>query len=307
MDYEKLLHNMHMQAYREFITAVAAGRHDFILLLEPNTYFIFMSRYLGAAKLYYVATCYDVNAMVDETMSFRLAAICNDTNIFMMDRYLFRETDYSPIETVIYINDYVEKVNSEGAAWFPDFIRELKPRKDRNRREPTHAEIRKYILQNAEAKPENQTCLHTRDVINAICDGIDPVQRYHEALLRQADYYANQKALCEQLNQSVTEKKGVEDWEIDLYQALNQLKSMRVTVEFVKNCRSAHIKADRESLMQTLVDKQTFSWFSFPNGAEAAAMFKHTLKMKDDPHLSCSDIKSVSFRGKTIFERKLED
>lgn len=91
MDYEGLCSKMHAQAYQEFVASVIAGKREFTLLLESNVYLIFMSRCCGAAKLYYVATCYNESEMVDETASFQLVAIYNGTNIFMMDRYLFRE------------------------------------------------------------------------------------------------------------------------------------------------------------------------------------------------------------------------
>lgn len=124
------------------------------------------------------------------------------------------------------------------------------------------------------------------------------------------DYVSNKKEQIiagkshrEYIKKLIAEKSVVEPWELELSENLRKLDAKSVTAEFYFNGKSASGKIDSEDILRTLANKSDFSSWNFSNGAEGKKVLAH-LGADWKNRLTCDHIQKITYRGKTVFERK---
>lgn len=124
------------------------------------------------------------------------------------------------------------------------------------------------------------------------------------------DYVSNKKEQIiggksrrEYIKKLMTEKSVAEPWELELAENLRATSAKTVTVEFGFNGKSASGKIDPQDLLRTLANRTDFSSWNFANGAEGKKVLAH-LGADWNNHLTCEHIQKITYRGKTVFERK---
>lgn len=162
-----------------------------------------------------------------------------------------------------------------------------------------------------EYRPEiNSFFLDARDFAEIIC-GIktleDTVMKHLES---ETEDWEREKAFAESVNKLIRENVIALDWELRLAGAINGLDAKNVSVEFEFQGKASIEKLPPREILLTLTANTEFRQDSFrrykdwvrllealdiPNGIDRNG--KHV-------HLTCADIRKISYRGKPLYERE---
>ena len=102
--------------------------------------------------------------------------------------------------------------------------------------------------------------------------------------------------------ETLKEERKIQE-ELELSENLRKLDAKSVTAEFYFNGKSASGKIDSEDILRTLANKSDISSWNFSNGAEGKKVLAH-LGADWKNRLTCDHIQKITYRGKTVFERK---
>ena len=122
-------------------------------------------------------------------------------------------------------------------------------------------------------------------------------------MMKNKDRLIAEKSHRAYIEKLITEKSVVEPWELELAESLRNIDAKTVTVEFSFNGKSAVGKINPKELLRMLANKLNISDWDFANGAEGKKVLAH-LGADWKNRLTCDHIQKITYRGKTVFERK---
>lgn len=168
-------------------------------------------------------------------------------------------------------------------------------------------EARNIILHGFVDKERNNIDgLSKNRILKMLCLGQDHNSVFQEALEKQKEKIDMIKSRNEYIDYAIKTGKAAEKWEIRLADAINNVDAKTVNVEFEFNGKTAETKIECDRLIYNLVRKNYFSSYNFQNeklGKQLLQSIGADNYLNHDRNIYAQNIKSVSFRGKKIYER----
>lgn len=309
------------KALNEFIEKVNNGEKSFVVILNNDSSVHFMSCKHGAAEYYFYCKQYEVSKFRNLDNKYEIAAVVSNGKIYIVDWYVFgiysfevaKEKDSFP-ECIVNFDWFVRDINNYLINdVYPEYYAGFNATKTDNEN-----------LQEENMKKVARTVLFAKKEINYDVTGINGVSRDDTvemlccnsdfrsvclAILEEQKDHINYLKIREELIRSLIDSgKAAADWEIEMANAINETGAKTVMVEFEFNGKTESEKFECEKLIHILIDNDYFSDYNFPTSNAGKSVLKKlgasAYYYSPETNLYAKNIKSISFRGKKIYERK---
>lgn len=302
--------------FNNFMEHIKNGEQSFVLMTDRNTSVNFISAQHGAATYYYSCKTYGQDDFLGLRHEYEIAAIYANGKLYVIDWLAFDAYTYSvknsdelaEISIVDFykmlaeINDYLRKVA------YPTYYKELKAtmHDDEQMIDKNIIRMARYKMLDRDLQDRSITEVSQDKAAKMLCYAMDFNAICREVLDEQRSHIDYIKSLEERID-SITEE-SVEPWEIEIATALKNIEAKTVIIELELNGKSGEIKIECEKLIDILVKKDYFSDYNFPNTKEGKSLIKKLgaseYHYTPETNLYAKNIKSITFRGKKIYERK---
>ena len=298
----------------EFAAKVNAGEKQFIVT-TGNDGIHFISCQHGEVDYFYACKKFESSDFRNLDNKYEIAAIVANGTIYIVDWMIFsifsfeKKKEFLP-ENVVGLDEFVKELNHFlFDVAYPEYYANLKT--------ATSEEIldKNTMLKSARRKlftgKENEYDYRkingiTRNIAaEMLCDNSDIKTVCFEILESQRNAIDYNKSRKEYIQSLIDGGNAAQHWEISLADAINLTEAKTVIVEFELNGKIAETKMDCVKIISALIDDDYFSSWDFPSmrgGGEFLMKFGVESRFSSE-RLYPKNIKSISFRGKKIFER----
>lgn len=294
----------YMENLTKNLDAMYAGKIGSAILKQNEHVTLFLSAItVGKSTFIYGDYTYDGKIPSEKL---ELLAIITENLKVVFNRYmLFKTFDEIP-EDYICVNDYIAKLNNnEVSEKYTELYNTLPTEKISPEYEKEYAQEARYnLLVSGKSKNFEMPKLINKDNVKSILAGYTtPEEITLDYVSNKKEQIIAEKSRREYIKKLMTKKSVAEPWELELSENLRKLDAKSVTAEFYFNGKSASGKIDSEDILRTLANKSDISSWNFSNGAEGKKVLAH-LGADWKNRLTCDHIQKITYRGKTVFERK---
>lgn len=308
------------KAFNEFVAKVINGEESFVITADKDMSVHFMSCPHGAARYFFYCKQYGESNFRNLDNKYEIAAVYARNNIYVVDWFAFgiysfeveQNKEQFP-DCVVDIDYFVKEFNGllfNGV--YPKYYEELQPTK-------ANAEylIEENMIKTARNillghKPMNYDTKSitgiTRDrAVEMLCRDTTFLPICREVLDEQKELIDYLKSRETFINELIANGKAAAEWEIKLAEAIGGTSAKTVIAEFELNGKTAEAKIETERIMWNLIGNDYFSDYNFPTSVIGKQLIKELGASEyyytPETNLYAKNIKSISFRGKKIYER----
>ena len=145
------------------------------------------------------------------------------------------------------------------------------------------------------------TILSTKEFAAILLNIADPMEIALDYIHQNMDYWIKQKARVFAVNTAMKSRECVEDWEMELAEAVRSVEAKLLNVTFEYEGKEATAKIEPITLLRTLNWKIHFDSYEI----KSADAFAEQLGVSsvDNIVLTCRDIVKVTYGRKTLYKR----
>ena len=239
-----------------------------------------------------------------------LKAILSEGIIYLVDTFTFyplKENEYP--ENVVRLSTKTKEVN--------DFIQDVLFQKyyenlpiralTDNEQKDVIRRVRRIVLkENCVIEKYLIKEIITHEKVASLLRGeLDIEKVATEYFEKHKERFITVKSENYELQKLVDAKYGVEEWEINMANSLQELDAKNVAVEFSVNGEQGTEKVEKDRLLRMLYDKDDFSSYDFVNGKSGEALLKKlkvgSYRSHENGVLECKHISSIKYGKKVIY------
>ena len=276
--------------YKYYFVKRTVGKAVFVY----GEYFYKYREYSLSAKLELYAIVSDGNVYVVKTYDFynvKMEVECPE-NVFTFHQKMTEVNDY--IRDVLFVKYYAN---------LP--IRELTELE----KSDVKVKVRMTVLYDGgivdDLKLEN--VMKEESIVKLLCGELSIEGHANEYFEKYREGYITTKSYKHELQKLADEKYNVQEWEIELADALRALDAKTVTVDFNFEGQLGTEKVEKHTLLRELYNNSTFSHWDFANGKRGEELLKKlgTGRYHDErKELKCEHIESVRYGRNVIFSKQ---
>lgn len=309
-----------MRLIDEFVKKALVETGSFNIVMkamysDKETTYHFMQDNVGKARYIYGAYSLDKTFYSSLNINWKLVAIVSDGIVYLTDKIFMEVYPQDAVlpEKTVKIDDVVlEKNEHIENSVFPEFYNGLETDEAKRNINPLTCEkkAREYLLSHDPYIPNIQVnrMFITEDIAKMLCGFMNMELEVKNRLEGERRLFTEQKAVTQIIAELVKDKKGVEDWELEIAEGLRKVEAKAVTVEFELNGNIASGKIERWDISRHLIDRSYFSEVSFNNTKQRKELFSvlgaGTWSGQWKPLLRCKNIKRITYGKKELYVRK---
>lgn len=260
----------------------------------------------------YASTLYEVK----ERSELKVVAVFAKGVLYCLNPYMTDIRYGWELENVRNIFEEIKLVNQKVVEEiFPDFYQNLNVEDQKINLDLCEDIARKYLLRMETGDSlyasivrrfpygSPYQAIGLQDFVDLLC-GVHSLEEIAEQRLDEnTDFYEYQKAVYEKTAEMVEKKEVVEDWELELLEALRKAKSLgakTITVEFLYEMKCVSEKINLEKINTCLISKRDFSEWDFSTEKKGKKVME-TLGADYSNRITCEHINSITYRGKVLY------
>ena len=300
----------------KFVEQIQSTEKNFILKHKAKYYFFVQcevgkARYIYCKSLYQEPNC-DTNIKED----LKLAVIVADNIIYILDPFeldvWYVSKDNLPNNTYLF-DDFVQKQNDYiKSEVFKDFYNSLETVElEEERIKRCKEEARRILLRSKDKKIRELelTPIFTKqDVANSLCGVLILKKEVLIRLEQEKDKWIKTKSFEIKLQDFINNKEGVEHFELEIAEAINNLNAKMLNIEFELNGKKAVGKIALDTISRKLITRNYFCDYDFDTRINGKVVIKklNAANYRSDKErevLDCSRISKITYGRKTLYER----
>lgn len=310
----------------DFIEKVNAGEESFSYTNNYGRNIHFISCKYGNAKCFFACEGNETGDFISTGYEYKLVAIVACGKIYVVDWWTpfniwYNAKDIELPENVIDFFGFNEEMNRIlFDDIYPDYYEKLKTTKTNSERFNEERMIPATRQKIFTGKENIIYCRETRGItsdetIRMLCNNLTIQDVGIEILEKQKETIDYIKSKDEIMQNLIDSGKVAQPWEISLANSINSAEAKTVNVEFEFNGQTATVKLEGEKILSVLIYDRNFDCYDFPSRS-IGEKFLYSIKAYSCYHcyskekwkeLRPTHIKSISFRGKKIYEKPLND
>lgn len=310
-----------MEIYKslyEFVEKVNAGEKSFVIVFDNNDSIHFMSCKHGDAEYFYGCRKYEVSKFRNLDNEYGIVAIVVKEKIYVIDWMAFRiysdkrRSEQLP-ENVIDFDVFTAEMNRVlFDVVYPDYYKKFKTTKanaenliEENMMKAARRKL--FTGKDSNYDVKKVTGISKDRTAEMLCDNSNIKDICLEVLEAQNGLIDYIKSRDEFIQNLIDSGKAAQHWEISLADAVNLTEAKTVMVEFEFNGKTAETKIESEKILDALIDNDFFNTYDFPTASGGEKFLKSigasSYYHSPETNLYPKNIKSISFRGKKVYER----
>lgn len=313
-----------LNVFVEFVERVRNGEKSFLIEHGDKYAVHFMSCEVGKAIYFYMATGYEKDFYVGSDTKYSFAAVVVGNEIYAEELYEFGNSHYEngiPDDFcgghVHLLSEYWKSLNQYmGEVAFPAYYNTILPTRTNFVEDTLIRDARARVFDSRETKKNNNHSIVTQfgiafgraEYMKIIAFGLDLDEECKKKLDERKDTIDAAKSYEIALENLIKSGTIIEEYEVELANAVNSIDAKFVVAEFEHDGKRASAKIEPCQIISHLVERHYFNSYSFQTDKMGADMMKaidasDSLWKDQDKLLYCKNITCVLFRGKPIYER----
>lgn len=313
-----------LEVFEEFVERVRNGESSFLIEHGDKYAVHFMSCEVGKAIYFYMATGYEKDFYVGSDTKYSFAAVVVGNEIYAEELYEFGNSHYEngiPDDFcgghVHLLSEYWKSLNQYmGEVAFPAYYNTILPTRTNFVEDTLICDARARVFDSKETKKNNSHSIVTQfgiafsraEYMKILAFGLDLGEECKKKLDERKDTIDAAKSYEIALENLIKSGTIIEEYEVELANAVNSIDAKFVVAEFEHDGKRASAKIEPCQIISHLVDRHYFNSYSFQTDKMGTDMMKaidasDSLWKDQDKLLYCKNITRVLFRGKPIYER----
>lgn len=309
---------MKIHYLNNFVKDVTNNKTDFTLVLNENGVKIhFISCQHNNARYYYGCMDYEDRGFKGVDNEYKLAAIVANDKIYVLlwsyvsGSYIINDKDKGCLpRNVTDFYDFVAELNDQLLnKYYPTYYSELEVKTNMNNCSVSDVARIRLLSNKIDYNKKEISKFEAGQVSEILCDYTSLKSACIDWLDTQKDKIRCIKSkevdIDNLIQNNKTDHQIAEEWEINLANAVNDTSAKTVDVEFKINAKKGEIRVKCANLIKNLITKTSFGSYDFNVSCSTGEAFLKKLEVgyEFDTKLYCKHIKSISFRGRKIYER----
>lgn len=294
------------------------GKND----LKNDKNYVFMQCSVGKARYVYSSYGYNIeNFHSDLKLKPELVAIVSGENIYIVDELnldVWQHKEDALPKNVYYIKDvFAQMIEYAKTVIFTEFYNslEVEPITETDKLERCNDMARRKLLSldntdnsyTAKAYKDLDKIISLQDVANSFCGFCDLDEEIRKRLLERKGHWIACKSLDDIVEQKIQDKSVVEQYELDIIQALREADAKMVNIEFELNGEKAIGKISPATISRCLINFDCFDSWNFDTRKNEKKILEKLgavdYNYYEKPCLRANNISEITYGKKTLYKK----